>query len=174
MTFIFFRSKQVKLLYVQTCIYYIYIIILHIGTVSYKQPVNLLVWSHCYLEYAHKAPPFYSREFERAANAILAGMNMTRQDISINDAKRIYLHLCHMMLWSHYIYIYWGSKIIGFIRAADTVQYVVTYQWLKFWNISITVSIFGLFNASSWQQASQMLQYTCGKCDVWGIIGGLL
>jgi len=40
------------------------------GTRSYKEPLDLLVWSHCYLEYAYKAPPFYP-EFDAAAKSFL-------------------------------------------------------------------------------------------------------
>ena len=49
------------------------------GTRSYKQPLDFLVWSHCYLELAYKAPPFYPEEFEVAATAILEELNMNRE-----------------------------------------------------------------------------------------------
>lgn len=67
------------------------------GTRSYKQPLDFLVWSHCYLEYAYKAPLFYPEEFDAAAKAILEELNMNREDITISNARAIYWHLCNIM-----------------------------------------------------------------------------
>lgn len=50
-------------------------------TISYAHSIDFLVWSHFYLEYTYKAPPLYPAEFEVAATAILAQLNMTCQDI---------------------------------------------------------------------------------------------
>ena len=74
---------------------YIYIYIPQ-GTRSFKQSLNFLVWSYCYLEHARKAPP-YPAEFDVAATAILAELNITRQDITVDMAKSIYLYLCELM-----------------------------------------------------------------------------
>ena len=67
------------------------------GTRSFKQSLNFLVWSYCYLEHARKAPPFYPAEFDVAATAILAELNITHQDITVDMAKSIYLYLCELM-----------------------------------------------------------------------------
>jgi len=61
---------------------------------SYKQQLNLVVWSHCYLEDAYLPDPFFPDEFAAAADAILALLNMNRADITISNAKAVYLHLC--------------------------------------------------------------------------------
>ena len=55
------------------------------------------MWSYCYLEHARKAPPFYPAEFDVAAIAILAELNITHQDITVDMAKSIYLYLCELM-----------------------------------------------------------------------------
>ena len=68
-----------------------------VGTRCYKQPLDFLVWSHCYLQFAYKAPPFYPVEFTAAATAILNQVNMTRENITVNNARAVYLHLCHVM-----------------------------------------------------------------------------
>ncbi len=73
-------------------------VIMYAGTTCYKQCLNYEVWSHCFLAYAYKAPPFYPIEFEEAAAAVLGEMNMTYQDISVENANAIYLHLCSIML----------------------------------------------------------------------------
>ena len=52
------------------------------------------VWAHCYLQYAYKAPPFYPEEFNAAADAILAELHTTQQEIRVSTAKTIYLHVC--------------------------------------------------------------------------------
>lgn len=67
------------------------------GTTSYKQPLDFLVWSHCYLQLAYTAPPFYPDEFTAAATAILNAINMTRQDITVHNARAVYLYLCQVM-----------------------------------------------------------------------------
>ena len=72
--------------------------ITHAGTVSYRKPLNLMIWSHCYLEFAYQSPPFYPSEFEKAATAILAEMNMTQQDINISNAPAVYWHLCSIII----------------------------------------------------------------------------
>ena len=79
------------------CNYYHLLVYYMPGTRSYKQPLDFLVWSHCYLELAYKAPPFYPEEFEVAATAILEELNMNREDITISNAKPIYWHLCNTM-----------------------------------------------------------------------------
>ncbi len=56
-----------------------------------KQCLNYQVWSHCFLAYAYKAPPFYPIEFEEAAAAVLGEMNMTYQDICVENANAIIL-----------------------------------------------------------------------------------
>ncbi len=64
------------------------------GTRSYKQPLDYLVWSHCFLYEARKAPLFYDKDFEDVATAILSQINITRQDITVENSKAVYLHLC--------------------------------------------------------------------------------
>ena len=66
----------------------------HVGTTSFKKSLNFNVWAHCYLQYAYRAPSFYPEEFNVAANAILAELHITQQDITVSTAKTIYLHLC--------------------------------------------------------------------------------
>lgn len=68
------------------------------GVRSYKQTLDLVVWSHCYLEHAYLPTPFFPAEFEYAANAILCTqLNMYRADITISNSKLVYLHLCNVM-----------------------------------------------------------------------------
>ena len=74
-----------------------FIICISTGTRSYKQPLSFLTWSHCYLYHAYKAPPFYPEEFKAAAAAILNELHMTRRDITIHNARAIYLHLYNVM-----------------------------------------------------------------------------
>ena len=64
---------------------------------SYKKPLQLIVWSHCYIEHAYLPEPFYPVEFAAAADAILAQLNMSRTDITISNSRFIYLHLCNVM-----------------------------------------------------------------------------
>ncbi len=64
---------------------------------SYKHSLDFLVWSHSYLEYAYKAAPFFPKEFEAAATAILNHMGMTQQDITTDNARGVYYHLCSIM-----------------------------------------------------------------------------
>ena len=71
-----------------------------VGTTSYKQSLNFNVWAHCYLQYAYKAPPFYPKEFSDAADAILAELHTSQQDITVSTAKTIYLHLCSKFVFS--------------------------------------------------------------------------
>ena len=52
------------------------------------------MWAHCYLQYAYKSPSFYPEEFNAAADAILAELHTTQQEITVSTAKTIYLHLC--------------------------------------------------------------------------------
>ena len=71
------------------------------GTWSYEQPLDFLVWSHCYLELAYKAPPFYPEEFEVAATAILEELNMNREDITISNVRPIAkLHDYVTFIWT--------------------------------------------------------------------------
>ena len=67
------------------------------GVRSYKQPLDLSVWAHCYLEYAYKPNSFYPEEFNSAARAILAQININQSDITIPNSKRVYLYLCNAM-----------------------------------------------------------------------------
>ena len=67
--------------------------ITYIGTRSYKQPLNYLTWSHCFLFEAHKAPPFYNQEFDEVASAILLLSNVRRKDITIETARAVYTYL---------------------------------------------------------------------------------
>ena len=78
--------------YVQYTVYYFIL-----GTVSYKQSLNFVVWSHCYLEYAYNAPPFYPDEFAAAADAILAELSTSKEAITVTTAKAVYSHLCSRM-----------------------------------------------------------------------------
>ena len=64
---------------------------------SYKQPLNLEVWCHCYLQHAYLPEPFCPIEFVAAADAILAQLNMNRADVTISNAKFVYLHLCNVI-----------------------------------------------------------------------------
>lgn len=68
---------------------------MYVGTTSYKQSLNFNVWAHCYLQYAYKAPPFYPEEFNVAADAILAELHTSQQEITVSTAKTIYLLLCN-------------------------------------------------------------------------------
>ena len=68
-----------------------------IGTRSYKQSLDFEVWAYCFLEYAQNAPPFYPEEFRIAAESILNELHITRQDITFDVAKPLYLHLCNIM-----------------------------------------------------------------------------
>lgn len=65
---------------------------------SYKQSLDLVVWSHCYLEHACLPAPFCPVEFNTAADAILAHLGMSRADITISNAKSVYLHLRDVIL----------------------------------------------------------------------------
>lgn len=67
------------------------------GTRAYTQPLDFLVWSHCYLEYAYTSTSFFPQEFDLAASAILSELGMGRQNITFSNAKAVYLHLCHVM-----------------------------------------------------------------------------
>ena len=67
------------------------------GVRSYKHPLDLPVWAHCYLEHAYKPDPFYPEEFDSAACAILAQINMSQSDITVSNSKYVYLHLCNAM-----------------------------------------------------------------------------
>ena len=75
--------------YVQYTVYYFIL-----GTPLYKRSLNFVVWSHCYLKYAYKAPLFYPDEFAAAADAILAELNTNKEAITVTTAKAVYLHQC--------------------------------------------------------------------------------
>lgn len=70
---------------------------MHLGTRSYKQPLNFEVWAYCFLEYGQNAPPFYPDEFRVAADGILDELQTTQQDITFNTAKYIYQYLSSIM-----------------------------------------------------------------------------
>ena len=80
-----------------TVIYIMVITSVHLGTRSYKQELDLEVWVYCFLEYAQNAPSFYPDEFRMAADSILCELHTTRQDITYDTARPIYLHLCNLM-----------------------------------------------------------------------------
>lgn len=63
------------------------------GTTSYCKPIDYKIWSHCYLECAYQAPPFYPEVFSDLATEILAQSNVLRNDITIHSAKAVYMHL---------------------------------------------------------------------------------
>lgn len=67
------------------------------GTRSYKHPLDLQTWSHCFLEWSCAAPSFYPLEFEVVASAILNQLHATRQSITTANARAIYLHICQIM-----------------------------------------------------------------------------
>lgn len=45
------------------------------------------------MQYACKAPAFYSEEFNAAAYAILAELRSTQQEITVSTVKTIHLHV---------------------------------------------------------------------------------
>ena len=64
------------------------------GTVSYKKGTNFDVWTHCYIEHAHKPKPFYPEEFKAGAVAILErDFNLCEDEITLENAESIYMHL---------------------------------------------------------------------------------
>ena len=71
------------------------------GTGSYKKPLDLLVWSYSYLEKAHKAPPFFSEQFDLAATAALTLIDICRDDITIDNATIVYKYLVSLLSWFH-------------------------------------------------------------------------
>lgn len=86
------------------------------GTRSYKQPLDILVWWHCYLEYAYKAPPFYPK-FDAVAQAILEELNMNHEDITISNARAIYWHLWYIMSSQITIIIHYAMIIANAQRS---------------------------------------------------------
>ena len=65
-----------------------------VGTQDYKKRLDLSAWSYCYINLACKSPPHYPQEFEATAVAIMQQeLRMTKTDITVNNAKRVYLHL---------------------------------------------------------------------------------
>jgi len=73
---------------------------------SYRQELNLDVWSHCYLEDAYLPDPFFHDEFAAAADAVLGLLNMNCADITISNAKAVYLHLCRPSAVLSWIFMY--------------------------------------------------------------------
>ena len=55
------------------------------------------MWAYCFLEYANSAPPFYPDEFRMAADSVLNELHATREGITFDVAKPLYLHLCNVM-----------------------------------------------------------------------------
>ena len=94
MTFITYHNGMTLIM---TVIYIMVITSVHLGTRSYKQELDLEVWVYCFLEYAQNAPSFYPDEFQMAADSILCELHTTRQDITYDTARPIYLHLCNLM-----------------------------------------------------------------------------
>ena len=69
-----------------------------IGSQSYKKELDYDVWIHCYLEHARNPPALYPPEFEAAAMAIIEqDFNMTKDDITLQNAEIIYLHLVQVL-----------------------------------------------------------------------------
>lgn len=64
-----------------------------LGTRSYRKPIDYKIWSHCYLEYAYQAPPFYPEVFSTLATQILAQSNILQNDITIVSAREVYMYL---------------------------------------------------------------------------------
>jgi len=67
------------------------------GTRTYKQSLDFLVWSHCYLEHAYVTTSFFPQELDTAASAVLGELGMSRQEITVSNARAVYLHLCNIM-----------------------------------------------------------------------------
>lgn len=64
------------------------------GTSDYKKNLDISAWSFCYTNMACSAPPFCPTEFVEAATVIMQQeLHMTKDDINIENAKRVYLHL---------------------------------------------------------------------------------
>ena len=64
------------------------------GASDFKKGLNVECWSHCYTNHACKAPTFFPEEFAVAAIAILfQDLHLQENDININNAKTVYLHL---------------------------------------------------------------------------------
>ena len=72
---------------------------MYVGTTLYKQSMNFNIWAHSYLQYAYKTPPFNPKKFKAAADAILAELHTSQQDITVSTAKIIYLHLCSELVF---------------------------------------------------------------------------
>ena len=85
-----YHLPQLKV--VDTFKLYICWFVLISGVKVYKQPLDLSVWAHCYLEYAYKPTPFYPDEFYSAACAVLVQLNMNCSDITVSNSKSVYLY----------------------------------------------------------------------------------
>ena len=48
--------------------------------------MNFNIWAHSYLQYAYKTPPFNPKKFKAAADAILAELHTSQQDITVSTA----------------------------------------------------------------------------------------
>ena len=70
---------------------------MHLGTRSYKQELDLEVWTYSLIEYGQNTPPLYPDEFHEAADTILDELHTTRQDIKYDTAPALYQHLCNVM-----------------------------------------------------------------------------
>ena len=71
---------------------------MHSGNRSYKKALDFDVWAHCFLEYTHNSPRFYTDEFCVAADSILNKLHTTRKDMTINVAKTLFGSLlCDVM-----------------------------------------------------------------------------
>jgi len=106
---------------------------------SYKQPLDLIVWSHCYLEHSYLPSPFFPAEFEHAANAILfTQLNMTRADITVANSKLVYLHLCNVMsFWCVMLLVSTGQGIaVMIMKSLVSGPFIQALQVSK-WDVYI-------------------------------------
>ena len=61
----------------------------------YKTLGSPCVWSHCYLYEAYRAPPLYPTEFKGAAKAVLFTINISKENIDLENAKSVFLLLTY-------------------------------------------------------------------------------
>ena len=64
---------------------------MYAGTHDFKKALDMNAWAYCYIHQCCKAQEFYSDEFNEAATAIIK--NMDKQNINVDNAKYVYLHL---------------------------------------------------------------------------------
>ena len=56
--------------------------------------LDISAWSYCYINLVCRALPLYPQVFEDAAKAIMqTELGMTKADLNIRNAKRVYTHL---------------------------------------------------------------------------------